>query len=482
MTLRIDSLIAGHRYSTRELRENVNPSNTDEVITVCSHATRETVATAVDAAQESLGTWKAMTPQQKADILELIGLKLRDQTAELSNLMAREAGKLLAEAQGEVLRASQIFRFFAQECLRVSGEYHSSTRPGVGVEVRYEPLGVVGLITPWNFPLAIPAWKIAPALAAGNTVVIKPSEYTPALIERLALIARNAGLPDGVFNVVFGDGETVGQALCDNPGVSAISFTGSVATGRKMRPRLAERGAAIQQEMGGKSPLLILDDVDPSLAAGVAVSGSVLSTGQRCTSNSRVIVTKGIANALIAEMKEQISALRVGDAIALRTDLGPVNNEAQLRTNLDYVSSAKKEGATCLTGGERLKLQTPGYYMSPCLISDCHNSMQHVRDEVFGPIVSVIVAEDYEHALDIANDTEFGLSSGICTNSLKHAEDFKRRSTAGIVAVNLPTAGLDYHVPFGGRKASSYGPREQGRHAMRFYTSSKTTYSNSALT
>ena len=472
------NFIAGEWVGGADAAENRSPSDTDDVIGLYTRASREQAEAAIAAASAALPVWSATSPQVRADILEAVGVELLARREELGELLAREEGKVRAEAIGEVVRAGQLFKFYAQEALRVEGIAIASTRPGVRVEVRYEPVGVVGIITPWNYPIAIPAWKIAPALAYGNTVVFKPADLTPACGWELAEILSRAGLPAGAFNLVMGRGSVVGDVIARSPGVAAVTFTGSESTGRGIREIVAGRGAKIQQEMGGKSPLVVLDDADLANAIDCAVGGSVMSTGQRCTSNTRIIATPGIHDALAEGMAERTRGLRVGHALDAASQIGPVVDDKQMQVNLRYLGIADGEGASRLCGGEVLERETKGFFLSPAVYAGCDNSMTHVREEIFGPVVSVLKAPDYDAALAIANDSLLGLSSGICTRSLKYAEDFKTRSTSGMVFVNLPTAGVDYHVPFGGKKGSSYGSREQGRAAREFFTASKTTYTN----
>jgi aldehyde dehydrogenase (NAD+) len=374
------------------------------------------------------------------------------------------------------VRAGQIFKFFAGEVLRLNGETVASTRPGITVEVTREPLGVVGLITPWNFPIAIPAWKIAPALAYGNCVVFKPADLVPGCAWALAEIISRNGLPDGVFNLVMGRGSIVGEALLGADDVAGVSFTGSVPTGRRVVEACAARNARVQLEMGGKNPLVVLDDADLDVAVDCAVNGAFFSTGQRCTASSRFVVTDGIHDRFVETLVSRMQSLSVDDAIKDGTQIGPVVDQDQLDQDLRYLDVAREEGGTLAWGGERLNRENPGFYLSPALFTETDNSMRINREEVFGPVASVVRVHDYEDALAVANDTQFGLSAGICTRSLKHATHFRRNAEAGLVMVNLPTAGVDYHVPFGGRKSSNYGPREQGRYAAEFYTTVKTSY------
>jgi aldehyde dehydrogenase (NAD+) len=373
------------------------------------------------------------------------------------------------------MRAGRIFRYFAGEALRRHGRTMPSTRPGIDVEVHREALGVVGLITPWNFPIAIPAWKAAPALAFGNTVVLKPASPTPAIAAALAAIIHEAGAPPGVFNLVLGEGG-VGAAIAEHEEVDAISFTGSQSVGARVAEAAIRRQARVQLEMGGKNPLVVLDDADLERAVAAAADGGFFATGQRCTASSRVIVTEAIHDRFVAALAERARALKVGDALDPQTQIGPAVSEGQLGQNLAYVEVAIKEGGRLVTGGARLERATPGFYMAPAVIADTAPDMRINCEEVFGPVVSTVRVRDYEEALEVANRGQFGLSAGIVTNSLKHARHFRRNVRAGMVMVNLPTAGVDYHVPFGGTRKSSYGPREQGFAAVEFYTQMKTVY------
>jgi aldehyde dehydrogenase (NAD+) len=387
----------------------------------------------------------------------------------------------LPDALGEVLRAAQIFKFFAGEALRIPGESMASTRPGMGVAVTREPVGVVGIITPWNFPIAIPAWKIAPALAYGNTVVFKPAELVPGCAWALAEMLSRAGLPAGTFNLVMGPGREVGEVMLNDPRVSAITFTGSEGTGRKVAQACVGRAGAMarfQLEMGGKNPLVVLNDADLSVAVECAINGAFYATGQRCTASSRLVVTEGIHDRFVAAMVQRMKSLKVGDARQAGTVIGPVVNATQLQQDLSYIALGNAEGAKLVAGGQHHGLieGRPGHYLEPALFIDTHNAMRINREEIFGPVASVIRVRDHEEALSVANDTPYGLSAGVCTTSLKMASHFQRHLQAGMVMVNAPTAGVDPHVPFGGRKASSHGPREQGRYAADFYTTVKTAY------
>jgi aldehyde dehydrogenase (NAD+) len=455
---------------------NINPSNTADIIGHYAQADAQQAHFAIASAAAAAPGWALSNIQMRADALDKIGSEILARKQELGELLSREEGKTRPEGIGEAARAGAIFKFFAQECLRLRGEKLPSVRPNLDIDITREPVGVVGIIAPWNFPIAIPAWKIAPALAFGNCVLFKPAELVPGSAWALAEIISRAGLPDGVFNLVMGRGSVVGQAFLNDRRVNAISFTGSAATGAKVAQAAIGRMAKVQIEMGGKNPLIVLNDADLENAVNCAVQGSFFSTGQRCTASSRLIVEKGIYPSFVAAVKHKLAGLKVGDALAPGTDIGPVVDQSQLDQDLAYIRIGRDEGATLAFGGQRLTGATPGFLLQPALFTDCSNDMRISREEIFGPVACVIAADNYEHALALANDTEFGLSSGICTGSLKHATHFKRHAQAGMVMVNVATAGVDYHVPFGGSKGSSYGAREQGSYAAEFFTTVKTAY------
>jgi alpha-ketoglutaric semialdehyde dehydrogenase len=458
---------------------NTNPSDTRDVIGRYARGTQKQALDAIAAAQAAFPAWSVSTPQQRFDALDAIGSEILNRKAELGDLLAREEGKTLPEAIGEAARAGYIFKFFAGEALRIPGEIVQSVRPGVGVEMTREPIGIVSIITPWNFPIAIPAWKIAPALCYGNTVVFKPAELVPGSAWALTEIISRSGLPAGVFNLVMGKSSEIGETLLNDPRIIGVSFTGSQSIGRKVAQAAIAGMKKFQLEMGGKNPLVVLDDANLEIAANCAVQGGFFSTGQRCTASSKVIATAGIHDRFVQAVIDKMKALKVDDARKKGTDIGPVVDERQLTQNLDYLNIGQKEGGRLAYGGNRVEKNAdgqPGFYLMPALFTDTTPGMRINREEIFGPVVSVLRAQNYEEALAWANDTEMGLSSGICTTSLKYATHFKRHAQAGMVMVNLPTAGVDYHVPFGGRKGSSYGPREQGRYAAEFYTTVKTAY------
>ncbi|WP_375790705.1 aldehyde dehydrogenase family protein [Bradyrhizobium sp. vgs-9] len=472
------NFVAGEWIEGSDVTANINPSNTNDVVGYYARGSATDLNNAVAAAKAAFPAWSRTTPQIRCDLLKKASDEILARKDELGRLLSREEGKTLAEGIGEVARAGQIFAFHAGECLRLGGEAMASVRPGVGVEITREPVGIVGLITPWNFPIAIPAWKIAPALAWGNCVIIKPADLVPGSAWALSDILVRAGLPAGVLNLVMGRGSVVGQALLEHPDVNAVSFTGSVATGRKVAAACIASSPMkrIQLEMGGKNPLVVLDDANLDVAVEAAINGAFFSTGQRCTASSRFIVQDGIHDRFVAACVNRLKVLAVDDALKSHTHIGPVVDQGQLDQDLAYIRIAGDEGGKLAFGGEILTRETPGYYLAPALFTETTNDMRISREEVFGPVANVVRVKSYDEALEISNDTAFGLSSGICTTSLRFATHFRRNSEAGMVMVNLPTAGVDYHVPFGGRKGSSYGSREQGAYAKEFYSSVKTAY------
>jgi len=457
-------------------RPNINPSDTNDVVGEYASATAADATAAIDAAKTAFGAWSHSGLMERHAVLRKTADEILARKDELGRLLAREEGKTLAEGVGETIRAAQIFDFFAGEALRLTGESVPSVRPGIGVDMTREPVGVVGIITPWNFPIAIPAWKIAPALCYGNTVVFKPADLVPGCAWEIVDILHRSGLPAGVLNLVMGKGSVVGQTILDSPHVDAITFTGSVDTGRRVAEASVEHLRKFQLEMGGKNPLVVLDDADLDIAVDCAVNGAFFSTGQRCTASSRLVVGAGIHDRFVDALTEKLKGLVIDNALKEGTHIGPVVDESQMKQDEDYLEIGRGEGASLVFGGERLNRETPGFYLQPALFTECTNQMRISREEIFGPVASVIKVKDYDEALSVANDTPFGLSAGICTTSLKHATHFKRNSEAGMVMVNLPTAGVDFHVPFGGRKGSSYGPREQGKYAAEFFTTVKTAY------
>ena len=468
-------LIDGEWDRSGEQTPNINPSDISEIVGHMASATTAQVDDAVAAARAAQPRWESVKLEEKKNILYAIGQELIDRCDEIGTLLSREEGKPFAEGRGETFRAGEFYQYYAAECLRQIGESAASVRPGIHIDISREALGVVGLITPWNFPVAIAAWKMGPALAYGNTVVLKPSEVTPGTANALAEIL-NKHLPKGVFNMVQGDGK-IGAALSSSK-IDGVSFTGSVSTGRKIAVAAIGNMARVQCEMGSKNPIVVTENADMDIAIAQSIHGAFGASGQKCTASSRLIVDTKVHDEFVEKLAKAADAKRVGHALDKGTELGPIVSESQLDKILGYMKIAKDEGCQLVTGGKRLERDTEGYFLAPTIYTDTKNDMQVNREEVFGPMTCVIKVDSYEEGLATANDTSFGLAGAVITQNLKEAEHFKRNAKFGSVLVNLATAGLDYHVPFGGRGASSYGPREQGEHAKDFYTIMKTAYTN----
>ncbi len=479
MDLETRNFIAGDWHSGTSTVENRNPSDLSDVIGHFAQADAAQLAEALSAARRAQAEWGATGPQKRHDVLMAIGTEMMARAEEIGRLISREEGKPLAEGKGEVYRAGQFFTYFAAEALRQLGQTADSVRPDIEIDVRREPVGVVAIISPWNFPVATPAWKIAPALAFGNAVIWKPANQTPASAVALTQIIARQDLPKGLFNLVMGAGREIGQALAESAHVDAISFTGSVPVGRGIARAAIPNMTKLQMEMGSKNPMVVMEDCDLDLAVAHATNAAFGGTGQKCTAASRLIVHERIHDAFVEKLVASAQALKVGHALEDGTQIGPVVSADQLAANLDYITTGKREGAELLCGGERLERATEGYFMAPAVFAGTRNDMVINREEMFAPITCILKAGSYDEALHIANDTEFGLTAGIMTRDLARATHFRRNARAGCVMVNLPTAGTDYHVPFGGRGASSYGPREQGRYAEEFYTIVKTSYIHS---
>ena len=476
MTLETRNFIAGDWQNGATVLDNRNPSDLSDLIGAFAQADATQLDAALSAARHAQAEWGATGPQKRHDVLMAIGTEMMARAEEIGTLIAREEGKPLAEGKGEVFRAGQFFTYFAAEALRQLGQTADSVRPDIEIDVRREPVGVVAIISPWNFPVATPAWKIAPALAFGNAVIWKPANQTPASAVALTQIIAKQDLPKGLFNLVMGAGRTIGQALAESAQIDAISFTGSVPVGRGIAAAAIPNMTKLQMEMGSKNPMVIMDDCDLDLAVAHATNAGFGGTGQKCTAASRLIVHARIHDAFVEKLVAAAQALKVGHALESGTQIGPVVSADQLAANLAYIDTGKGEGAELLCGSTRLERTTEGYFMAPAVFAATRNDMVINREEMFAPITCVIKADSYDEALHIANDTEFGLTAGIMTRDLARASHFRRNARAGCIMVNLPTAGTDYHVPFGGRGASSYGPREQGRYAEEFYTIVKTSY------
>ena len=470
------NLVDGQWVEGDSVVENVNPSDLSDRIGAFAQASAEQTRDAIAAAKEAQPQWYASGLEHRYGVLLSIGRELIERSAELGRELAREEGKPFAEGKGEVYRAGQFFHYYAAEVHRQIGDSVDSVRPGIEVEARREPMGVVGVISPWNFPLATPVWKIAPALAFGNAVVWKPANLVPHSAWALAEIVSRHELPAGTFNVVMGAGRSVGNALVSSPDVDALTFTGSVETGKRIGAQAMQNLTKVQMEMGSKNALVVLDDADIDTAVQCAFAGGYSGTGQKCTASSRIICTDGIHDRFVEALTERLGRAKVGHALAEGTEIGPVVDAGQLEEDLAWIDKAKAEGATLAFGGERASADTDGHFLQPTLFIGTHNRMTINQEEMFAPICCVQKVADYDAALAAVNDTRFGLTCGVVTRSLGRAMHFKRNARFGCVMINLPTAGTDYHVPFGGRNESSYGPREQGQYAREFYTEVKTTY------
>jgi acyl-CoA reductase-like NAD-dependent aldehyde dehydrogenase len=472
-TLTLAHSVAGQSRRGPVAFEQRNPAVSDDLTVLGPEADASLAAEAGTAARGAIEAQEKAGIEARADALARIGRALTADADRIALLIARETGKTLGDSTGEALRAARIFDFFAGETLRNVGERYASTRPGALVELDYAPVGVVAAITPWNFPIAIPAWKIAPALAFGNAVLWKPSEISSATADALMTIIVGSGLPPGSVNMLLGAG-AAGRAVVEADGVDAVTFTGSVATGGHVRMAAASRGRRVQLEMGGVNGLIVLADADIDNAVDCAVNGAFFAAGQRCTATSRIIVEARIADELIAAIRKRVASLKIGDPRDPATQIGPLAAPRQKALISRQVAQLESGGLRPLFGGSAQQLEHCFY--APTLFDRLPADSVFAQEEIFGPVAGVFHADDFDAAIALLNSSPFALSAGICTRSLLHAEQFKRRARAGMLMVNLPTAGVDYHAPFGGSGASSYGPREQGRAARTFYTTSRTIY------
>ena len=441
-------------------------SNADDVNDACAAAA---------AAQTA---WTNLPATRRGEFLFKAAELLESRLPQLGEEMTREEGKTLPEAIGEVKRAINIFRYFAGEGSRQFTFQVPSERDNVICYTIRKPLGTVALITPWNFPSAIPAWKIAPALICGNSVVLKPASLAPLSSYRLVEALHEAGIPAGVINYVTGSGGLVGDALTSNPTVKAVSFTGSTSVGNALYAKVAPRKIRVQLEMGGKNPTIVLDDADLDYAAETLINGAFFSTGQKCTACSRAIIERSIYDPLARKLVERTRQLKVGNGLKPGVQIGPAVGEDQLKTDLDYIEIATREGAQLLCGGKRLTggVYDKGYFVEPTIFTGITSAMRIAQEEVFGPVLALMVAENFEEALRLANDVRFGLSASIISKDLTRVHQFINGIEAGLITVNLPTAGVEYQLPFGGTKESSFGMREQGPQALDFYSETRTVY------
>jgi aldehyde dehydrogenase (NAD+) len=457
---------------------NINPANTDEIVGLFQASNADDVNDACAAAVAAQVGWEETPATRRGEYLFKAAELLESRLPQLGEEMTREEGKTLPEALGEVKRAINIFRYFGGEGSRQFTYQVPSERENVVCYTIRKPLGTVALITPWNFPSAIPAWKLAPALVAGNTVVLKPASLAPLSSYRLVEALHEAGVPRGVLNYVTGSGGAVGDPLTSHQAIRAVSFTGSTSVGNALYQKVSERKIRVQLEMGGKNPTIVLSDADLDYAADTLINGAFFSTGQKCTACSRAVIERGIYDALVEKLIEKTRKLKVGNGLEQGVQIGPAVDADQLRTDLEYIEIAKKEGAELLCGGNRLTgaAYDKGYFIEPTIFSGVSSEMRIAQEEVFGPVLALMVAEDLDDAVRIANDVKFGLSASIVSKDLSRVHRFINRIEAGLITVNLPTAGVEYQLPFGGTKESSYGMREQGPQALDFYTETRTVY------
>jgi alpha-ketoglutaric semialdehyde dehydrogenase len=463
---------------SNEQIESKNPANKTEVVGVIQKSTKDDLNEAVNAAEAAQKEWKNKGFVARGQYLYKIAELLEKNIDDIALTMTKEMGKTLPEAKGETMRAISVFKYYASEGMNKIGDVIPHTDSEGLMFTTRVPLGVVGVITPWNFPIAIPAWKIAPAIVAGNTVVYKPAQETSITAVKLIECMAQAGLPKGVVNLVTGTGSTVGQGIIDHPGIKAISFTGSNDVGKRVAIGAASRGAKFQTEMGGKNPVIVADDADLDLAVEQTINGGLKSTGQKCTCTSRVIVMSGVYDRFKEKLISKVREIKVGSGLDSDSWMGPCSNEKQLNTVLHYIEKGLEEGATLLHGGQKLENGPlkEGYYVEPTVFDNVRTSMTIAQEEIFGPVLALIKVETIEEALEIANDVKYGLSAAIFTRDIGRMLTFIKEIDAGLVRINAETAGVELQAPFGGMKESSSHSREQGKAAIDFYTTTKTVF------
>jgi len=463
---------------TQQTFPNINPADKDDIVGSFQASGPDDVAAAFEAAEKAQPAWGALPAPRRGEYLFKAAEILESQLTSAATDMTREEGKTLPEATGEVKRAINILRYFGGEGSRLFSYQIPSERENVFCFTLRKPLGVVALITPWNFPSAIPAWKMAPALVAGNTVVIKPASLAPLSALRLVEALEKAGLPAGVINYVTGSGGAIGHAMLEHRSLKAVSFTGSCAVGNQLYDKATRRRLRVQLEMGGKNPTIVLADANLDVAAATLVNAAFFSTGQKCTACSRAIVERSVYEPLVDKLIAKTRALKVGNGLEAGIDIGPAVDEAQLKTDLEYIAIAQREGAQLLCGGNRLTggVYDKGFFVEPTIFGGVTPDMRIAQEEVFGPVLAMMIADDFEDAMRLANGVRFGLSAAIISNDISRVHQFVNRIEAGLITVNLPTAGVEYQLPFGGTKESSFGMREQGPLALDFYTESRTVY------
>ncbi|MFC0328704.1 alpha-ketoglutaric semialdehyde dehydrogenase GucD [Paenibacillus sepulcri] len=457
---------------------SINPARKSEVVGYVPDSQNADLNEAVEAAQAAKRPWRKLAGSQRGALLFKAADIMESRLDEIGETMSREMGKTFPEAKGETARGVAILRYYAGEGMRKIGDVIPSTDADAFMFTTRMPLGVVGVISPWNFPVAIPVWKIAPALIYGNSVVWKPATETAVTASKIAECFHDAGFPAGVLNMVVGSGSTIGQGIASHPGIHGLTFTGSNEVGKQVGQSALKRGAKYQLEMGGKNPIIIAADADLDLAVEATISGGLRSTGQKCTATSRVIVVRDVYETFKEKLLEKVKSLKVGDGMDASTWLGPCANEKQLETVLSYIKKGKEEGAVLLYGGDRPDEAglADGFYVTPAVFDRVTSRMAIAQEEIFGPVLTLIEAADFESAVDLANDTDFGLSASIYTRDIGNILNFVQEMDAGLVRVNAETAGVELQAPFGGMKQSSSHSREQGQAAIEFFTSIKTVF------
>jgi methylmalonic acid semialdehyde dehydrogenase len=458
--------------------ENINPANTDDVIGSVRQATREEAKQAVQAATEAFRGWRSTPAPARGKIVARAARLMEDHKEELAQILTREEGKTIAESRGELQRSITVADFCAGESWRMNGETIQSELASNFAYTIKQPLGVVACVTPWNFPVAIPVWKIAPALVAGNTVVFKPATLTPATGVRIVELFEEAGIPPGVLNLIIGSGSEAGDAIINHPAVKAVSFTGSNQVGIRLYEEVSRRGAKVQCEMGGKNPVVIMEDADQDLAVESTAQGAFGSSGQRCTATSRAVVINDVADQFVERIAKRAASMRIGPGCDPATEMGPTVDKDQYKTVLSYIDIGRDDGATLVCGGSRATGDglDKGYFVKPTVFDHVTPDMRIAREEIFGPVLSVLRVKDFDQAMQVANDCEYGLASSIFTNDAVRAFRFVDEIETGMTHINSPTTGGEAHIPFGGIKGTGIGDREQGSTALDFYTDLKVVY------
>lgn len=457
---------------------SINPANKQEIVGYIQKSVKEDLDRAVATAHKAQGSWRKLSGAKRGDYLYKIANCLESRLDEIAETMTREMGKTLPEAKGETARGVAILRYYAGEGMRKIGDVIPSSDSEAFMFTTRVPLGVVGVITPWNFPVAIPIWKIAPALIYGNAVIFKPAQETAVTAAKIVECVHEAGLPAGVLNFVTGNGSVIGQEIIDHAGINGITFTGSDTVGKRVGQGALARGAKYQLEMGGKNPIIVAADADLDLAVDAAISGGLRSTGQKCTASSRVIVQSAVYDTFKNKLLKKVQALKVGPGLQKDTWMGPCVSEGQMNTVLSYIEKGKAEGATLLHGGSRLQGEglEQGFFVEPTVFDNVESSMIIAQEEIFGPVLALMKVETLQEAVRIANDVRFGLSASIYTKNIGQMLSFIQDMEAGLVRINAETAGVELQAPFGGMKQSSSHSREQGQAAIEFFTSIKTVF------